>query len=167
MFSLRQHITSPTRKSKTLIDHVIERVMHHDVLNTEEISNHETAYIIFNIKKEKYEPRYKFVCNERSLVMEIYVTDFKQLPLNFVYSFDDRDDQVAILNKLITDCINIHAPLKTVKLTRLIAPWRHDPKIIKLQKELASQRETCHNHETSINHKNDQSTRNKLKNIIK
>ena len=43
----------------------------------------------------------------------------------------------------------------------------HDPKIIELQKELASQRETCHNHETSINHKNYQSTKNKLKNIIK
>ena len=46
-FSLRQHITSPTRKSKTLIDHVIstlpDRVIHHDVLNTEEISDHEST----------------------------------------------------------------------------------------------------------------------------
>ena len=92
---------------------------------------------------------------------------FSTAPPKFVYSFDDRDDQVAILKKLITDCINIHAPLKTVKLKRLIAPWMHDPKVIELQKELASQRETCHNHETSINHKNYQSTRNKLKNIIK
>ena len=45
-FSLRQHITSPTRKSKALIDHVIstipDRVIHHDVLNTEEISDHDT-----------------------------------------------------------------------------------------------------------------------------
>ena len=44
-FSLRQHITSPTRKSKTLINHVIstipDRLIHHDVLNTEEISDHE------------------------------------------------------------------------------------------------------------------------------
>ena len=56
-FSLRQHITSPTRKSKTLIDHVIstvpDRVIHHDVLNTEEIRDHDTPYVIFNIKKEK------------------------------------------------------------------------------------------------------------------
>ena len=115
-FSLRQYITSPTRKSKTLIDHVIstlpDRVIHHDVLNTEEISNHDTRYVIFNIKKEKYEPRYKFICNEKSLVMENYITDFQQLPLNLVYLFDDSDNQVAMLNKLFTDCINIHAPLK-------------------------------------------------------
>ena len=43
-FALRQHITSPARKSKTLIDHVIstilDRVIHHDVLDTEEISVH-------------------------------------------------------------------------------------------------------------------------------
>ena len=43
----------------------------------------------------------------------------------------------------------------------------HDPKIIKLQKELASQRETYRNHENSINHKNYQNTRNKLQKVIK
>ena len=74
---------------------------------------------------------------------------------------------MAILNKLITDCINIHVPLKRVKLTRPIALWMHDSKIIELQKELASQRETYRNHETSINHKNYQNTRNKLKKVIK
>ena len=33
--------------------------------------------------------------------MENYVTNFQQLPLNLVYSFDAPDDQVAMLNKLI------------------------------------------------------------------
>ena len=131
-------------------------------MNTEETSDHDTSYVIFNIKKEKYKPRYKFIRNEKSLVIENYAADFQQLPLNLVYSFDDPDDQVAILSKLITDCINIHAPLKRVKLTRPIASWMLDPKIIELQKELASQRETFRKHETSINLKNYQNTRNKL-----
>ena len=52
-----------------------------------------------------------------------------------------------MLNKLIANSINIHTPLKIVKLTRQIAPWMHNSKIIELQKELASQRETYHNHE--------------------
>ena len=131
-------------------------------MNNEEISDHDTPYEIFNIKKEKYEPRYTFIRNEKSLCVENCVTDFQQLPLNLVYSFDDPDDQVALLNKLIADCINIHAPLIRVKLTTPIAPWMHDPKTIELQKELASKRETYRNHETSINHKNYQTTRNKL-----
>ena len=113
---MRQHITIPTRKSKTSIDHAIstipDRVNHHDVLNNEEINDHDTPYLIFNIKKEKYQPRYRFIRSEKSLVMENYVTDFQQLPLNLIYSFDDPDDQVAILNKLIIDCIDIHVPLK-------------------------------------------------------
>ena len=123
-------------------------------MNTEEISDHDTPYVIFNIKKEKYEPSYKFICNEKSLVMENYVTDFQQLPLNLVYLFDDQEDQVAMLNKLSTGCINIHEPSKRVKITRPIAPWMHDPKILELQKESVSLRETYWDHETSINHKN-------------
>ena len=123
-------------------------------MNTEEISDHDTPYVIFNIKKEKYEPSYKFICNEKSLVMENYVTDFQQLPLNLVYLFDDPEDQVAMLNKVSTGCINIHEPSKRVKITRPIAPWMHDPKILELQKESVSLRETYWDHETSINHKN-------------
>ena len=103
-------------------------------MNTEEISDHDTPSVIFNIRK-KYEPRCKFIGNKKSLVSENYVTDFQQLPLN-LYSFDDPDDQVAMLNKLITNCINIHAPLKRVKLARPIGPWMHDPMIIELQKEI-------------------------------
>ena len=56
-FSLCQHITSPTRKSKTLSDHVIstipDRVIHHDVLNTEELSDRETLYVIFIILRKR------------------------------------------------------------------------------------------------------------------
>ena len=66
---------------------------------------------------------------------------FNSFPKFSIFPFDD-DDQVAMLNRLITDCvnsINIHALLKRVKLTRPIARWMHDPKIIKLQKELVSQ----------------------------
>ena len=76
-------------KQIALIHHVIstipDRNIHHDVLNTKRITDNDTPYVIFNIKKEKYEPRYKFICNEKSLVMENYVTDFQQLPLNSVY----------------------------------------------------------------------------------
>ena len=120
--SLRQHITSPTRKSKTLIDHVIstipDRLIHHDVLNTEEISNHDTPYVILNIKKDKYEPRHKFIHHKKSLVMEKCVTDFQQLPLNLVYSFDDPDGQLASSFKA---CVRIFyfspngSPSKTMK----------------------------------------------------
>ena len=55
-FSLRQHITKSTRKSKTLIDHFISTipndVIHHDIVHIEDISDHDAPYVISNIKRE-------------------------------------------------------------------------------------------------------------------
>ena len=64
-------------------------------------------------------------------------------------------------------CINTHAPLRKVKLTRPVAPWMNDPKIANLQKDLGTQRTIYRNHKSSSNHTNYQNTRNKLKKTIK
>ena len=111
----------------------------HDILHTEEISDHDAPYVIFNIKKEKHQPCYKFIYNEKTLDMNGYTSDFQQLPLNLVYSFDDPEDQVSVFNKSVVDCINTHAPLRKVKLTRHVVPWMNDPKIANLQKDLDTQ----------------------------
>ena len=34
---------------------------------------------------------------------------FRLLPTSLVCGFDDLNDQIAMLNKLITDCIAVHA----------------------------------------------------------
>ena len=99
--------------------------------------------------------------------MNSYTSDFYQLPPHLVYSFDDPEDQVLILNKLVGYCINTHAPLRTVKLTRPEAPWMNDPKIANLHKDLDTQRTICHNHKSSSNHTNYQNTKNILKKTIK
>ena len=53
-FSLHQHITKATRKSKTLIDHISSnmdnKLLHTDVLMTDEISDHDTPYGILHQK---------------------------------------------------------------------------------------------------------------------
>ena len=51
------------------------------------------------------------------------------LPLNVVYTFNDLEDKLNILNHLILTCIERHAPLKRVKLTHPIVPWMMEPKI--------------------------------------
>ena len=53
--------------------------------------------------------------------MNDYVVDFNLFP-TIVFGFDDPNDQVAMLSKLITDCIADHAPIKKVKFTRPPAP---------------------------------------------
>ena len=49
--------------------------------------------------------------------MNDYVADFKLLPTSIVTGFDDPNDQIAMLKKLITDCIADHVPIKKVKFT--------------------------------------------------
>ena len=127
-----------------MINHVISTipngVIYHDMVHTEDISDHDAPYVTFNIKKEKYQPLYKLIRNEKTLDMNSYKYDFQQLPLNLVCSFDDPEDQVSIFNKFVVVCINTRVPLRKVKLIRPVAPWMNDPKIANLQKGLDTQR---------------------------
>ena len=52
----------------------------------------DAPFVVLNIKKQKFQPRYKFVCDEKSFSLGNYLKDFSQLPLSTLYSFDDPDD---------------------------------------------------------------------------
>ena len=91
--------------------------------------------MVSNIKKQNFQPRYKFVHDEKPFNLENYINDFSQLPLSTVYSFDDPDYQVETLNNLITDCLLRQAPIKCTKLTRPPAPWMKALDIINLEKK--------------------------------
>ena len=110
------------------------KLLYTDVLMTDEISDHDTPYGIFNIKKERYEPHYKYVRSKKELNMNDYVAYFKLLPTSIVFGFDDPNDQIAMFNKLITDCIADHAPIKNVKFTRPPAPCMKDPELVTAKK---------------------------------
>ena len=65
MFSLQQHVTKSTRKDKILNDHICSNIpsklIHVGVIYTDEYSDHDCPYTIFNIKKERFEQRYKYI----------------------------------------------------------------------------------------------------------
>ena len=112
---------------------IFQPILHSDVLHTDEISDHDIPYAILNVKKERYERRYKYIRSEKDIDINSYVSDFRELPLNLVYVFDEPDEQVTILNKLILDCIEKHAPIKRIRLTRPVAPWMKDESIVNLK----------------------------------
>ena len=80
-------------------------------------------HTIFSIKKEWCQKQYKYVRVEKSLNMNKYILDFKQLPTSLVYAFDVLGDKISVLNKLVNQCISKHAHIKQTKFTCPPAPW--------------------------------------------
>ena len=95
-----------------------------------------------------------------------YYTDFSTLPFSTVYSFDNPDNQLAMLNKLILDCIDHHAPLKRTKFTIPPAPWMKLD-IIELEKQRDKYRFLAHNIPSKENWRNFRNASNKLKKKIR
>ena len=163
-------ISKPTHKGKKLIDHISSNIckskfLHSDVLPCPTISDHGVPYIIINIPTNKI--RYKYIRNLKNFDLETYINDFKTFPFATVYSFNETDDQLDILNKLILSVTDKHAPLVKTKSTRPPAPWMNDIKINKLQHERDYWRHEAHKNPTDENCGTYRETRNKVKKAIK
>ena len=132
MFHLSQHVKEPTRTtptSRTLIDHIIsndrKRVTHTGVLPCSNISDHDGPYACINIRHirtDRFVPRFKILRSERHFEVEKYIQDFEQLSLSIIYGVDDPNDKLDMFNTLVIECIENHAPLKRMKITRPPAP---------------------------------------------
>ena len=74
-----------------------KKLLHTEVFNDQwNFRSQHSLLGIFDIKKERYEPCYKYVRNEKDLNMNDYVADFKLLPTSIVFGFDDANDQIAM-----------------------------------------------------------------------
>ena len=170
-YGLTHHISYPARHGKSLIDHIStnipKKVISENVIPCQTISDHNAPFAVVNTKKQKFQPRYKFVRDEISFNLKNCINDFSQLPLSIVYSFGDSDDQVETLNKLIPACLSRHAPIKRIKFTRPLAPWMKTLDIINLQKKRNELRTTAHRTQTESDWELFRKTRNELKYKVK
>ena len=92
-------------------------------------------FVILNIKRPKFQPHYKVICDFKNFNLESYISDFKLVPLNLVYAIDDPDEQVSFFNQLILQCINERVPLMETKQTQPPAPRMKFKTIAKLKAE--------------------------------
>ena len=126
-YNLKQHVKKPTRQGVKTIDHIVsnletEKVLITDVLPCPTIIDHDAPYAIIKIPTASFQTRYKYIRNMKNFNTKEYYTDFTTLPFSSVYIFDNPDDQLAMLSKLILDCIDRHAPLKRTRFSRPPAP---------------------------------------------
>ncbi len=83
----------------------------------------------------KFEPRYKFLRNEKQFNEQSFIEDISMLPPNLVYGIDDPDEKLEIFTSMFKSFLEKHAPLRRVKITRPPAPWLNTDDIRQLQKE--------------------------------
>ena len=134
--NLTQHICKPTRTTsttRTLINHLTSncpsKITHSDGLPCASISDHDAVYATINAHITRYIPHYKCNRKEKSFNINSFKQDFSTLPLQTIYGMESPDDMVGILNSLVSECIDRHAPLRKVKVTRSPAPWMNQPEI--------------------------------------
>ena len=120
-----------------------------------------------NRKKERYEPGYKYIRDEKKVDMNQYVNDFSKLPLSLVYGFKEPECQISILNKLFNDCLESHASKRRVKLTRPIAPWMKDPTIVSDHQKLELSRIKSHDNKNPKEHQKYLEDKKQYKKTIK
>ena len=139
--------TKTTKSSKTLIDHTVTNLLQHftysNVLPCPLVSDQDAPYITVNVRIPQYEPRYKFIRNEKQFDETAYVDDFAA-PFEIVYAFEDPDDQTSALNTMVLECLDRHAPLRHTKLTRPPELWLHEHNIISLQNKCKIEHREAH-----------------------
>ena len=94
------------------------------------VSDHDAPFACINVRVDRFQPRYKFIRNLKKLNEQDFINDFHALPLSIIYSSDDPDEQLGYFNNL---CLEKHAPLRRVRITRPPAPWMEDSQIRSLQ----------------------------------
>ena len=114
----------------------------------------------------RYQPRYKWIRLEKNLNANEYVKDCACVPLSVIYGLDSPDDMVQEFNTLFGECIDRHAPLKRMKVTRPTAPWMNSDQIRKLQAEREKLGREAREKNTDDSWDAFREVRNKLKSVI-
>ena len=144
--NLNLHVKKP-RKS-AILDHIITnsiaKVKNVNVIPCPEVSDHDAPCITLATKFAPFEPRYKIIRDMKNFQQQDFIDSFATLPLELVYAFNDPNDMISVFNRVISNRIIEHAPLKTIRVIRPTAPWMKDIDIVDLQKKCHQLRTLCH-----------------------
>ena len=133
-FDFKQLIKNPTRitdKSKTLIDLLFVK----DVNNVKTVgqcdapgvSDHFLIYMAYNIKKPKFEPYTVTRRDFRKFDLPAFQRAAEVAHWENIFTVENVNDKVAILERTINDLLDSFAPYRTFKITKPNStPWITD-----------------------------------------
>ena len=93
--------------------------------------------------------------------------DFSQLPFALVYAVHDPEEKLEIFNTLISGCLDKHAPVTRIRVSRPPAPWMKDLNITSLQALRNVCRYKAHQTGSEGDWQAFRDVRNQLKKVIK
>ena len=100
--NLIQHIEKPTRSGTKSIDQKsssLTKLTSQNVLPYGEISDHD--YVIINIRKQRFEPWYKYIRDENQFNSKMFKESAAALSLSLGYTMYDPEDTLDIFKKLV------------------------------------------------------------------
>ena len=130
------------------------------------VGDHDAPFACINVRVPRYQLRFKFLRNEKELDENAFKEDFSLLLLEVVYGLESPDDMVDALNSLMKDCLDRHAPLTRVKVTRPPATWLQTEEIFQVQKERDHLRAEAHKKGGETSWAAFRDVRNKIKSVV-
>ena len=113
---------------------ILSNVIFTNIIKCPSIRGHDAPYIAADIPTNEFQLRFENIRILENFKMDKSISDFKLYPFSIVHSFDEINNQLGTLNRLITEYLK-KAPLKKVKFTRPPASRIKDLDIIELQQD--------------------------------
>lgn len=129
-FSLHQIVNTPTRiseRSSTLLDIIVTSSMDYvtsaEVLPWDNISDHCLVKTSIKLLKYSSPPIFKTYRDFSHFNYEIFVNDIIDVDWDIFYAIENLDNMVQFLSGTINNILDTHAPFKTCRITKPLAPW--------------------------------------------
>lgn len=132
-FNLTQLVNEPTRvtsQSSTLIDILVasdkDLINSIKVSDSNGISDHFLVSCFVTCIKSKISPKLVTYREFKYFNEERFQYDLHSINWDYIYTLHSADDMVDYFNCNIIKLFDLHAPLRTVKITKRRAPWLTD-----------------------------------------
>lgn len=127
---LNQIIVEPTRivgNSATLLDYILlsnlNMLSESYVIQTDINTDHELLQCDLHFCVPKQQPAFKTMRDFRNIQYEQFQCDLKSIPWRNIYDLNTIDEKISFINDNLLTLLDIHAPLKTIRITKKYAPW--------------------------------------------
>ena len=129
-FNFTQVINEPTRitsTTSTLLDPIFvsnkDLVAEAGTVNADVISDHRLVLCKLNLKIKKFKQKTVTYRDFSNFDHQDFLRDLQILPWHEFLRENDVNNKIDMFNKFLLNTFNIHAPLKTVRVSKPKAPW--------------------------------------------